>query len=353
MSRCIAAAAGALAVALVLAASASASYDPIGSGTAKLTLDPSFAKLLARNGIELLGRKGAKVKGPVATLAAAGGKADPTIKKAEIELDGELILATPSKRVPLTKIELKTKPTPIFARVGGGQLKLAKAAKVSLERDGFGNELVATKLKLTAKTATRFNKRLHTEAFAEGQKLGTLTSTVQPQTVAVLPAAATTIVFDSAIYAKLKALSTSVNPIFPAEHVGPTYTFPIAIEGQIAPDAASGTLRSAGNLEFLRLGFGQIFWNELWIDLAARTVSAELDLEPVPKFPGKLGRLALLALTPSATSAEPTARTVSLQGALTLQPETATYFNQAFAEGKDEFHPGELLGTLSFTAQTQ
>ena len=53
----------------------------------------------------------------------------------------------------------------------------------------------------------------------------------------------------------------------PAEHAGPTYTFPIATEGQIAPHGDSGTLRTAGSLEFLRLGAGQIFWNELWLDL--------------------------------------------------------------------------------------
>jgi Bacterial regulatory proteins, tetR family len=51
---------------------------------------------------------------------------------------------------------------------------------------------------------------------------------------------------------------------------------------------------------------------------------------------------------------DPTARTMSVSGAtVALQANTAALFNQGFAGGKDEFHAGELLGTVAFTAQSQ
>jgi hypothetical protein len=348
----------AAAIVLLAASPAAASYDPVGSGTAILTLDPGFKKLLAKSAIELTGRKGAKVRGNRVTLIAPTGKTDPTINKAEIESPAELIFTAGRSHLALDHITFFAKPTPLIAKLGGGQLKIAKAASVKLTREGFGNRLDATALKLTAKAATRLAKRLHTDAFATGQPLGTLRVSSQPANLAVLPTGHATIEFDPTIYAKLKALSASVNPIFPAEHVGLTYTFPIGTEGHIAPDGRSGTLHLVGNLEFLRLDFGQIFWSAPSLDLAALALSAELDLEPTPKFSGELGPAPLLTSNPSAptvsSSSNPAARTVAVTGIpLMLNAAAAQQFNAAFAEGKPEFAPGEFLATLGFAAQTQ
>jgi hypothetical protein len=355
--RALALAAALLLALLLLARAASASYDPIGSGTAKLTLDKGFAKLLKQNGVRLKARKGAQVKGSVVTLTAAGGKADPTIKKAEIDLGGELIFAGASKAVPLTKITLKTQHTPVIARVGGGQLKLLSASRVSLDRDGFGDRLRATKLKLTAKFAQRLNKRLQLDVFAAGQLLGTLDASAQPSTLAVLPGGAATVAIDPAFAAKLKAFSTSLNPIAPAELMpGPVLVLPISVEGTIAPDGRSGTLRTAGSVEFLRLGAGQVFWPATWLDLATGIASAELDAEPAATYGGKQGRVPILdfPLAGALIASDPAARTITFSGApVTLQAASAELFNRAFAEGKAQFSPGERLGTLSFTAQTQ
>lgn len=357
LSRALALTAALLLSLLPFSRAASASYDPVGSGTAKLSLDSGFAKLLKRNGVKLAARKGAKVKGSVVTLAAAGGKADPTIKKAEIDLGGELVFLGATKAVALTKITLKTQRSPVIARVGGGQLKLVSAAKVSLARDGFGNRLQAGELKLTAKFAQRLKKRLQLDVFAAGQAFGTLTATAQPTTLAVMPGSAATMAIDPVFATKLKALSTSLNPIAPAElKPGPALSLPISVEGTIAPDGRGGTLRTAGSFEFLRLGAGQVFWPAIWLDLAAASASAELDAEPAAAYGGKHGRVSILDFPlPSASiSADPAARTITLSGAaVLLQAASADLFNRAFAEGKTEFSPGERLGTLSFTAQTQ
>ena len=91
------------------------------------------------------------------------------------------------KRVPLRKIALKTKHSPLIAKVGGSQLKIATSAKLSSKREGFGTFSAAKALKLTAKVATRLNKKLRPKVpFTQGQPLGTLTANAQPRLVAIL-----------------------------------------------------------------------------------------------------------------------------------------------------------------------
>ncbi len=250
---------------------------------------------------------------------------------------------------------VKAKRTPLLAKLGGSQLKIVTAAQIASRREGFGMGFTATRLKLTAKAATRLDKRLRLkDAFTAGQLLGTLASKTEPATTTVLPAGRAAIAFGSQILAKLDSLHVSVNPIFPAEHVGPTFTFPIVVGGTIAPDGAAGTLRSGGDVEFLQLGGGQVFWHEPWLDLGARVDSAEANIQPSPPYPGKQGRVGLLDLGAAALSSEPAARTVTVSSApLTLQAATAAAFNQAFAQGKEVFRAGEALGALSFTAQGQ
>jgi hypothetical protein len=142
----------------------------------------------------------------------------------------------------------------------------------------------------------------------------------------------------------------SVNPIFPAEHPG---SFTLARD----VFASEGTVQILGSLEFLQLGAGQVFWHELWFDLAGHQVLAEVDLELTPASPGKLGQIPIAVLGTGTVSADPNARTITVFGArLALNVASATYFNEAFAkpQGKaNVFVAGETLGTISFVAQAQ
>jgi hypothetical protein len=350
------AAALALLAVLALAPAALAAYDPLGSGTTKLTLDKGFARLLAAHGVKLATTAPAKRSGRAYALPVSGGALDPTEEKGEIAQEGTLVFQRGAHRVPLREIVVKTKPEPLIAKVGGGQLKLASAAKRSFARAGFGSTFTANGLRLSAKLATRLAKKLHLHGvFAEGQRLGTLRSSAQPATVAILPTGRATLTPDPAFIAKLDKLFVSLNPIAPAERSpGPIFSLPIIGGGALAPDAGGGTLRSGGSLEFLQLGAGQIFWHELWLEPGTHQVLAEADIEPAPTFPGKLGQVPVLALGAGTVAADPIARTIAISGApLTLTAATAAYFNQAFAPGKEAFAPGELLGTASFSAQTQ
>jgi hypothetical protein len=343
---------------LALASSAGAAYDPLGAGTTKLVLDQRFARFLAGDGIEVRAAAGARRSGRVLTLPVSGGHLDPTVGRGEVEQEGTLVLVNSRKRVPLRKIVVKTTHSPLVAKVGGSQLKLASAGRIASRRSGFGTAFTAMELRLTAKVATRLNKKLRPPVpFEGGQPLGTLRSEAQPQLATILPSGRATLVLDGAFVAKLNERFVSVNPIFPAEHEGPTFTLPIIADGVLAPDGSQGTLRTGGDLEFLKLGSGQVFWHEPWLDLGAAQYTVEADVEPSPPYGGKGARAGIASILNPAASADPGARTVTVAGAqLVLGQQTAQTFNEVFAEpdGKaPPFAAGELLGTISFAAEAQ
>ena len=186
---------------------------------------------------------------------------------------------------------------------------------------------------------------------------GSLVSRTEPLTATILPTGRATLALDSGLVSKLTSRFVSLNPISPAELApGPLFTLPMITEGALAPDASTGTLRTGGAIELLQLHAGQIFLRELWFDLGAARVLAEVDIEPTPSFPGNLHQIAILDLDMGSASiaSNPKARTISVSGArLTLEAATAGAFNQAFAEGKEAFKAGEVAGTISFVAQAQ
>lgn len=338
------------------APAAQATYDPIGSGSTKLTLDASFLSFLKQNGIALSAKAGAKHKGKAVSLPVIAGNVDPTLGKGEIDNEGTVTFTARGKSVPLRKVTVKAKRDVLTAKVGGSQLKVATSSKLSSARKGFGTAFTAKQLKLTAKVVTRLNKKLRPETpFQEGQVIGTLTTNAQPKLITILEQGRASVVLDPAFMTKMDSLFVSINPIFPAEHPsGPTFTFPMIPGGAISPAGTEGTLRTGGSLEFLQLGAGQVFQHEFWLDLATRGDTAEVDVQPTPTFPGKLGRVGAYDIGPGAVSSDPRARTIGLSGApLTLTAQTAQTFNEAFAEGKAAFGAGEALGAVSFVAQAQ
>jgi hypothetical protein len=348
----------ALACLLALAPLAQADYDPLASGSTRLSLDRSFLALLKQNGVKLSAVAPAKLRAGNVTFPVSGGKFDPTAARGTIEHDGALRFGKGNRSLPLGALQLKTtqRHSPFSVKAGGSQLKLAAAESMAVSRQGFGDKVKVSKLSLSAKVATRLGKKLRLRGlFKEGQALGSALTRAQPQTIAVLGKGKAELTFDPAILAKLNSLFVAVNPIFPAEHPGP---FTLAIfGGTIAPDASQGTIETQGALEFLQLGGGQVFWKEPGLDLTTRSFSAEVEVLPSPPYAGKAGRVAVAALAAASASADPKQRTVTVSNAaLSLDAGTAATFNEVFAkpQGKDGvFAGGEALGALSFVAQGQ
>jgi hypothetical protein len=345
-------------LALLLAApAAQAAHDPLGQGTTRLALDKRFLAFLKKDRIAISAKAPAAYRRGALLLPLSGGSFDPALGKGEIDTAGTFTLTSPRHRLPFKQLVVKSNRTPLQANVSGSHLKLVTARSLSHRRDGFGVDLLANGLTLSAKLATRLNRKLQpTTPFQEGQPFGKLVARAQPLTVSILEKARATLVFDPSFLAKLDSHYVSLNPIFPAEHQGGTFTFPIVGGGTLAPDLSQGTLRSGGEVEALQLGGGQIFWHEPWLDFGARVDSAEANVQPSPPYAGKTGRIGLfdLGMAGAAVSSDPGARTISVSGGqLTLEASAATELNEAFANGKEDFRAGEALGSVSFTAWGQ
>jgi hypothetical protein len=345
---------------LAVAPAAQATYNPIASGTTKLRLAKSFLDLLRQNGVKLSGSGGVTIKGGTVTFPVSGGKFDPTTSNGFIEHAGALLFRAGSRKVPLTSLQLKTtqRHAPFSAKFGGGQLKVASVEKVTVTREGFGDKVAVSTLKLSAKVATRLDKKLHLKGvFAAGQPIGTAVTNATPQTVAVAQGGTAGFVFDPGIAAKLQSLFVAINPIFPAEHPGP-FTLPI-FTGTISPTATEGTIQTLGAIELVQIGGGQVFLREPWLELSGGAFSPELELDPSPPFPGKQGRVSVGALgfSGATISSDTAARTIGVANAtVTMGANLAAAFNEAFAkpQGKaNVFAAGEPLGTISFTAQAE
>jgi hypothetical protein len=362
MSRRIASVAGlVILLALLACTPATAQFDQLGSGATKLTLAPHFLRQLDRAGVEMAAVAPARLRNGVVSFPVDGGRFDPVAQRGTVENDGALRLSAGGRSIPIRFLQVKTaqRRSPLSAKVGGSQLKLASAGALAVSRAGFGSKISIRGLGLSAKLATRLGKKLRLKGiFREGQELGSAVVTAQPQTVAVLNRGKASLTLDAGFEAKLRELHVAVNPIFPAEHIGPSFLLPI-FGGKLSPDAATGVIETRGSLELLQLGAGQLFWAESGLDLDSHAAVAAENVQPSPPYAGVLGRISIgdLDLTPAAVASNPGKRTVSISGArLLLQQQTAATLNEIFAKPQEKdavFGAGEVLGVVSVTAQTQ
>jgi hypothetical protein len=339
---------------------ARASYDPLGSGTTTLRFAKSFRVLLQKHGVEVATREGAKFKPGTLRFPVSGGRFDPASEKGTVEHGGAVLFEGGGHPVSLKGLQLKTtrRSSPLVAKLGGGQLKLGSPQRLTIARSGFGNEVVVSSIRLTAKFATRLSKRLRLRGvFKEGMLFGSAVTRVNPATVTVLGQGAVQLDVDAGMAAKLDDLHVAFNPIFPAERRG-SFTLPI-FGGELSPDFSSGFLQLQGGLELLQLGGGQVVWRESVLDLSGQALSPEVEVKPSPPYAGKVGQQAVAALNlgAGAPSASSESRTLAVNGAaLTLSAATAALFNEVFAKPQDRenvFAPGETFGRISFLAQAQ
>jgi hypothetical protein len=344
---------------LAVAQSAQARFDPIAGGQTKLTLAKPFLALLKANGVSVKGTTGATYKSGVATFPVSGGKLEPVDVVGSVEHEGVLVFAAGGHTLPLKSLVLKTtrKSSPLSAKFGGGQLKLASSSKLTSTRSGFGVASKVTQIKISAKAATRLDKKLGLKGvFAEGQLLGSSITNAQPETVTIKEGGRAELALAPEFASKLSALFVAVNPVFPAEHLGTPFTLHI-IDGQIAPDASSGTLETAGALELIQQDGGQAFFRELAPELGLGQTRSEYQFIGSPTSPGPTVTGPLLGLGAGMLVSEPKARRIAVSGApLPLTDATAQSLNETFAkpQGKTNvFQSGESLGILSFTAQAE
>jgi hypothetical protein len=342
-----------LAAVLVLAAcgTARAAYTPIAHGSTAITFSQQFSATLAKHGVKISVRGGRR-HGERLVLQAEDGEIDPRLGTGTVESEGTILLQAGKRKVILRQVTFKAKRAPLYAKVGGGQLKLASGARLTSKRTGFGAEFSATNLRLTAKLASRLNKKLRLgRELHAGQLLAGVAVHTQPSTVHLKPDGRLSLAFDPAFAAKLNQLFVSLNPIAPAElTAGPMLNFPVGLESTLAPDARAGTVKLEGQAELLQLGHAQVFWRELWWEPGAGSLFAETDSEPAPPRPGVEPQAPLLDLQGSGVvNSNPSSRMIDVTGQpVALTPAAAASLNDAFTEsGGGVFAAGELVGAVS------
>lgn len=350
------AAALALLAFLCCSPAAQAAYEPLGSATTTLTLAKPFARFLHQNRIKLAAVAPAQAKARKLSLPLAAGEWDPTTGKGKVESAGAIVFQSRRRKLPLKELTVKANRQPLTAKVGGGQLKVATSKRIKAKRQGFGSAFQARKLVLSAKVATRLNKKLRPQQpFQPKQLLGTLKTAVQPALMSIRTEGRLTLDPSPDFLAKLQSLFVAVNPIFPAEHPGP-FTFPLAPDSTLSPDGTQGTIHTEGEMELLLLGSGQIFWAQQWFDFSQGADLIEANLQPDPPYGGKQGQAPLfsLSLAGAQVTADPAARSVAVAGApLALSQTAADQLNRLLAAGKSVFSSGDAVGNVSFTALGQ
>lgn len=398
------AAVAALVALLAFAPFASAASDPIASGTTTISLNKGLYKKLKKYGVKVLKVSPGTVKKRTVKLPVSAGSLDPTTGQGTLEHSGGFKFKLGKRTAPINTLVLETATSALKAKVAGKSMKLATVKGLTVARNGFGANVSISSLKLTGKAAKQLNKKLGFTGKGKGTKskrastskavqppfkgnqvLGSTRSETQPKTVTVLAGGTASLGTNEETVKKFvlpppNGLGVKIVPVSPteAETVANPFTpvlkFPIA-GGTIAPDASSGIVQTSGGVKLVQKpeelgipipGTTTLTLGNIWVDLGAKTATAEIVIESTisPKINrGALGRASIadLNLTGATIKSDSSAHIVTVENAVaTLQEITAETLTQVFGAPYDEakvphptFAKGDGLGTFSFTAQTQ
>jgi hypothetical protein len=342
-------AAALIAMLVIVPIASAATPNPISSGSTTITLKSSVTKSLKKAGVTITAVKPAKLKGSKVTLPVTGGEVEATTGKGTIAHGGGLKIKAGKKTVAIKSVTINSKNASVSAKVGGKTVKLASLAGVSATRSGFGNSIVAKKLKLTSAGAKALNKALVPKggkaAFKGNTVLGGSSTMAEPETDNVVASGTMTFVGDTTAFGKLAKAGVAIEVIAPTTLTGTTAVSPLN-GGTISPLGTTGTITSSGGLKLtqklnLEHTVGEadtsITLGSIGVDLSAKTASVEVIGESTfvepgsnpakkPLNLGNLGRSSIADLTIAATP-NPATRTVSITANGTIQPVAAEVLN--------------------------
>lgn len=371
--------AAALAGAALLApAPAAAAPDRVATGSATISLSEAFRQKLAGRGVRLRAIEPATLSRRSMTFDVRGGALDPTTGRGTISLGlGGLQLRRGREAAAVRSLTIDTRRGEVSANVAGRKLKLASLGGWSESREGFGVDLAIRRLRLSGPAAARLNRRLGFRALAGGRTLGSAQTETHPSAVSVLPGGNVSLTASEPSLAKLSQVGVAVLPLAPATGLDPLAPKPVFSSpisgGSIGPAANAGVLQTTGGILLVQeLGslVSRVWIEEIELDLGAGAVTAEVfgesnaETGPAqrPLDFGDMRRVSIATLAGAEVSADPVARTVSVErAAATLQPVTAEilddfvelYERATKSGGREKLSGGDPLGTVSFAVQTQ
>ena len=211
--------------------------------------------------MQLRGSKGLKLKPSTLTLQITGGAIDPVDGSGTANTSGAI-----KARKGKEKAKIKITSVTFGANGGAGSISakigkrkvgsFGKLAGGSVTREGWGAAIAGVDAKLSSKGA----KALGFKGVKGGQRLGSVSATTVPATVAVVPGSGEIVLTTNALGSFVQKLTphcidplptgtpAGVAPISPATTSGTggtTYHFPIS-GGAVAPDLSDGDLIAAG-----------------------------------------------------------------------------------------------------------
>jgi hypothetical protein len=357
---------------LVFASSATAARDPLVPGLTDMHMKKGFVRKLGNNGIGVVGVGNGSVSSRRLRVPSRGGKLDPTDGQGFVENGSGFKFQLGKRGVPVTKATVNTVKLAVYATVAKAHMQFGTIVGFSTARDGFGADIKAIKLALTAKAARRISNRLGLRGghrLEGGRVMSNLWSATQPATVTVLPQGSATLEGDVATLTKFAQkgvkLPEGISAIAPAtKPTATSFQFPI-VGGTLAPDASNGTVQTAGGVQILKEAepiSPTMKLLNIYADFETKAATVEIEITPTPPFPGAVGRssIADLALEGATVVADPNARTIAVTGAeARIQAVAAATLNDVFNQPPPEPPPasnfivGDSLGKFSLVAQAQ
>jgi Htaa len=370
--RMIVGAAAVIAALLAFVPAASAARDPISGGTTDFHLKQGFLKKLTNLGVGLAGVSTGQASGNKITLPVTEGMFDPTNAQGHITSPGGFQLVKGSRSVPITGVEVNTVHNFVRATIAGAHMQFGTFGTPTVGREGFGARIKAGQLTLTQKAATRISNKLGLQGAQRINQrvMSNEFSITSPSSLTILGQNEATLETSAATLKKFVEkgvdASSGIKPIAPAKNSKVTnFTFPIT-GGTLATNYSTGQITSTGGVEIVKKGktlSPTMKITNIWVEFAQKTATVELEITPVPPFPGQTGRSSIVDLVfpANAIQSNPTTRQVTIKGAeAKLQAVAAATLNQVFNQGDEkvppassEFAAGELFGTFSMTLQAQ
>ena len=370
--RMIVGAVAAMAALLAFVPAASAARDPISGGTTDLHLKKGFLKKLTNLGVGLAGVSTGQTSGNKISLPVTEGMFDPTNAQGHFTSPGGFQLVLGSRSVPVTGVEVNTVHNFVRATIAGAHMQLGTFSTPTAGREGFGARIKSGQLTLTQKAANRISNKLGLQGSQRINQrvMSNEFSITSPSSLTILGQNEATLEASPASIKKFVEkgvdASSGIKSIAPAKNSKVTnFTFPIS-GGTLATNYTTGQISTTGGIEIVKKGktlSPTMKITNIQLEFTQKTATVELEITPVPPFPGQTGRSSIVELVfpANAIQSNPTTRQVTIKGAeAKLQTVAAATLNQVFNQGGEkvppassEFAAGELFGTFSMVLQAQ
>jgi hypothetical protein len=336
---------------MLLLPAAAARAESISEGSVNLTFGNWMTRQLRHAEVLVRGIGPASAGSPGITIPVTSGATDTQYGSGYFYLGGGFRLQVGKRKAIVKRLVVNTSKHALNAVVDGIAVKVATLPPQRASLDGFDFELTLRSLKLTPKAAATFNRRLGLDGvFKAGRSLGSAEMLVHLESLRV-SGGQINVTIDNAFREKLQAVEADVSS--PA--------LSVAIQnGQLGFGLKSGGLFGESGFTFIQKGKEPYEFTIGFLTSAIALESGTLSgTANVSSGSPRLPFTGAVATFPNSIPIRFDSETgeASASGLpAALAPDLAGLLNEVFGTPKGKpsyFTPGELFGTVGFTAQTR